>query len=160
MADLNANLDWAQVPDDAKSAFRGVPQKVKVGPQFSVYKFTDSALVGSGRITPWWAPVEPYGEDAGLQARLGLARHLGADPGDLMRVVGAVSESWGNKMNNLLKAELLTSVWCFWGQCSMQPRRADGKGQTKNLPGYAWQLYIPNLTANDIRQTSLAPVTR
>jgi hypothetical protein len=158
MADeLNAKLE---MPGQVVSAFRGDPKplRVRLDPQFRLYRFTDSALMSP--ISAWWAPVDQYHDDPGLEARLGLARRLGANPAELMRVVGAVNESWGNKMSNLLKAELLKPVWGFWGQCSMQSRNNAGSGITKNLPGYAWQLYIPNLTAAEIRQTSMTPAVR
>jgi hypothetical protein len=170
LTELNFNLVWAQVNPDHKSTFRNIPVKVKLAPNFMLYKFTDAFFPAEGWITPWWCPVDPYLFDAGLSARLNLARHLGASPADLARVVAAVAENW-NAMTYLLKAQLLTPVYGFWGQCIKQPRLEEGKTPKPgiprpperedlsvplpgSIPGTAWQFYIPNLTHKHIREVS------
>ena len=169
--ELNFNLVWNQMPASARQAFTGVSEKVKLPSGFALYKFTEFRIANhEGKITEWWNPVAPYGNDAGLAARMALARHLGAIPADLTRVVAAVREDW-NALTHVLQANLLKPVYAFWGQCSMQRRLKDGETRrpgiagaptrnlpgvsgapSRNLPGYAWQFYIPNLTSDHIRQ--------
>lgn len=167
--ELNFDLVWNRVPQDVKTAFIGAPKKVKLESGFMLYKFTEFSIANQrGKITEWWSPVHPYGIDPGLSARIRLAERLGASPADLTRVVAAVKENW-NALTNVLQARLLMPVYCFWGQCASQTRRDSGRPpragiltpqaggsmrvvRTKNLPGYAWQFYIPNLTSAHVRE--------
>ena len=175
LTELNFNVVWNQVPQDVKKAFLGIPQKVKIAPGFMLYKFTEFFIANrQGKITEWWSPVYPYGIDPGLAARIHLAKHLGASPADLARVVAAVKENW-NALTHLLQARLLMPVYGFWGQCAVQsrrdlcrparagipapPERSDMPVvRTMNLPGYAWQFYIPNLTSAQILEVSRHPI--
>ncbi|HLN56823.1 MAG TPA: hypothetical protein VK207_12555 [Bacteroidales bacterium] len=175
ITELNFNIVWAQVDRNSRSAFIGIPKKVKLPVNFMLYKFTDRPVTGD-RISAWWSPVTPYDSDPGLLSILNLARHLGASPADLTRVMAAVKENW-NALTHLLEARLLMPVYGFWGQCSMQKRIDEGESAkpgiprpaprmdlsfrpTGNLPGYSWQLYIPNLTHRHIKQTSFRPVEK
>jgi hypothetical protein len=164
ITELNFNVVWAQIPSDHKSAFIGVPQKVKLPSTFLLYKFTDRFIQQEGKITEWWCSVSPFGIDPGLEERLNLARLLGASPAELTRVVAAVTYDW-NKMTHLLQARLLMPVYGFWGQCATkyrtlkEPDKAIITGAEKpeekhmnRFPGYSWQFYIPNLTRSHIRE--------
>jgi hypothetical protein len=173
--ELNFNVVWNQLPQNVKQAFIGVPQKVKLRPRFMLYRFTEFFIANrEGKITEWWSPVHPYGIDPGLSARIHLAKHLGASPADLARVVAAVKENW-NALTHVLQAQLLMAVYGFWGQCATQSRRDQGQQaragiaappargdmqvvRTTNLPGYARQFYIPNLTSAHIREVSPLPI--
>lgn len=173
--DLNFNTDWDLMPPDVKNAFLGKPRRVKLDPGFMLYKFTEYDLANlQGKITEWWSPVDPYGIDPGLLARMHLAKTLGASPADLTRVVSAVKENW-NALTYLLKARLKKPVYGLWGQCAVQwrkdlcrparqgiappPVRDDmPRVRTQRLPGYAWQLYIPKLTDDHIQRVSKEPV--
>jgi hypothetical protein len=167
LAELNHNIVWNQMSADAKGAFIGTPEKVKLPAGFKLYKFTEFFITNrAGKFTEWWSPVEPYGIDAGLTQRLALAHLLRVNAADLTRVVAAVKENW-NALTYILQAEITEPVYGFWGQCSVQ-RRLDPAAnarpgtiagpRTANLPGYAWQFYIPNLTAKHIREVSRIPV--
>jgi hypothetical protein len=174
--ELNYNVVWNIVPEAVKRAFIGVPKKVKLEPGFQLYKFTEYQIANrSGKITEWWSPLNGYGNDPGLETRLHLAAHLGATAADLARVVAAVSENW-NALTHVLKAQVRMPLYAFWGQCSPQLRLEAGNQpragipaapahrhnipvvRTTHLPGYAWQFYIPNLTANHIQQISRNPI--
>lgn len=175
LTELNFDLVWHQMPPHVKEAFVGAPQKVKLMPGFTLYKFTEYYIANrQGRITEWWSPVQAYGNDPGLAARINLARHLGASPAELTRVVAAVKENW-NALTHVLQARLVKPVYGFWGQCAPQVRRDGGQQarpgsvapaaqiggkvvRTKRLPGQAWQFYIPNLTSAHILEVSREPV--
>jgi hypothetical protein len=165
--DLNFSTDWNLMPQSVKDTFIGKPKRVKLEPGFMLYKFTEYDLANlQGKITEWWSPVYPYGLDPGLSARIRLAKHIGAAPADLTRVVAAVKENW-NALTYVLKARLKKPVYGLWGQCAAQSRRdlcrparpgiaaPPARGdmpivRTTNLPGYAWQFYIPKLTYEHI----------
>lgn len=171
--DLNFSTDWELMPPGVKSAFIGKPKRVKLESDFMLYKFTEYDFADpKGKISEWWSPVNQYGIDPGLAARIHLARVLGASPADLVRVVAAVKENW-NALTYVLTAQLKKPVYGFWGQCATQlrkdqdpkilarpgivaaPERADMRTvRTQRLPGYAWQFYIPKLTSDHIRRVS------
>ena len=170
--ELNFKTVWNQMSPDVKGAFIGTPEKVKLTEGFLLFKFTEFHLENRARkITEWWSPVEAYGIDPGLGSRLALAHHLRVNAADLTRVIAAVREDW-NALTYILQAQITAPVYGFWGQCKMQVRRTkDAQGQdlrarpdtivgpkTANLPGYAWQFYIPNLTTAHIREVSRIPV--
>ncbi|WP_137939602.1 hypothetical protein [Chitinivorax sp. B] len=175
LTELNYDMVWNKMSNDVKGAFIGTPQKVKLPAGFRLYKFTEFYIANrQGKVTEWWSPVNPYDMDPGLAARISLAKHLGANPSDLTRVMAAVKENW-NALTFVLQAELQKPVYAFWGQCAMQ-RRRDANSQTRagippaqartdmpmvktiNLPGYAWQFYCPALTPAHIREISRNPV--
>jgi hypothetical protein len=73
--------------------------------------------------------------------------------------MSAVREDW-NSLTHLLTAELQEWLYGWYGQCSAQCRRTPGEkalagvlqGSTANLPGFGWQLYIPDLCDGKIRK--------
>ncbi|CAN7529956.1 hypothetical protein LJR030_005417 [Rhizobium sp. LjRoot30] len=179
----NANTEFENLPQFVKDAFLTgmknfgvydnapikVPvQKVRLPKGFELYKFTEYWLKNQkGEITPWWSPLEDFGNDPGLEARKRLAKALGTTASELSGVYAAVREDW-NAGTFILRAKLKRDVYAFFGQCAMQPRLSSptaaypvvttrpGRvhGRTTNLPGFAWQLYIPTLTDADIGQVS------
>jgi hypothetical protein len=173
--DLNYNTDLYLVSPNVKKAFIGKPKRIRLESGFDLYKFTEFGFIFNNKITEWWSPLYPYEMDPGLSARLDLARHLGSSPADLVRVNAAVRENW-NALTYILKARLKKPVYCWWGQCAKQPRKSlciPPRGgidiprerqdmplvRTDNLPGYAWQFYIPRLTLNHIEMTERTKVS-
>jgi hypothetical protein len=175
VVELNFNVVWNMVPDNVKGAFIGAPRKVNLGAGFMLFKLTEFYIANrAGQITKWWSPVQPYESDLGLMARIHLAKHFGTSLADVTRVVAAVRENW-NALTHVIQARLLKPVYGFWGQCSSQPRLEAGaqarvlipappaRGdmpavRTSNLPGFAWQFYIPNLTSEHIEEVSRLPI--
>jgi hypothetical protein len=174
-AELNFNVLWNKMPVDVRLAFIGSPSKVKLPDGFRLYKLTEYQIANrEGKITEWWSPTDPYGIDPGLAAKQHFARHFNTSLSDVVRVTSAVKENW-NALTHILEAELTRPVYAFWGQCSMMARLDEGKTakagiaptpmrsdmsrvRTKNLPGYGWQLYIPNLTSAHIKESRRTPV--
>lgn len=170
VVDSNASTLWTALPADVRRAFRGEhADRVPLSEGFLLYKYTEPGENQSvpsirnawGQITPWWSTYERYGLDPGLTQRRALATLLGVSAGELTRTVAAVKENW-NALTWLVTAKLLKPAFAFWGQCSPQrrldfgatPRAGVRSGRTINLPGYAWQFYIPNLTMDDIALVS------
>lgn len=179
---LNEKLELKDLPPEHRVAFYGQVRSVKIPANTELYKFTSGSMRGAKGISPWWSPIHSYELDPGLEARLNLARHLGVHPSDLVRSLAAVSEEF-NQLQFILRARLKRAVYGLWGQCATMPRQgaeirpgreipADQKGtgipagngrtiniRTQNLPGKAWQFYIPNLTEQHIEQISKILVT-
>jgi hypothetical protein len=185
---LNEQLKLSDLPPEHSSAFYGKVRNVRLNPGFQLYKFTSYDMKNpAGVITPWWSPVPPYEIDPGLQSRLDLANRLHVHASDLSRSFAAVSEDW-NKLESILVVRLEKFVHGLWGPVAAQPRQqadfrkgketpkeqqgagiqlGDGRVlhiRTHNLPGKAWQFYIPNLTDDHVVQVSktavAAPQTR
>jgi hypothetical protein len=178
---LNERLKLADLPPEHASAFYGKVRNVQLKSGMQLYKFTSYGMKNpAGVITPWWSPVLPFELDPGLQARLDLAAHLHVHASDLTRSFAAVSEDW-NTLESILVVRLQRFVHALWGQVAAQPRQqADfrkgketpkiqrGAGiavgdwvlniRTHNLPGKAWQFYLPNLTDDSVAQVSMIPV--
>ena len=173
---LNAGLNWEQLEQSDRDAFRGIGQKVILRAGFRLYKFTAADIESRFGVTPWWSPLGSYLWDAGLESRLKLARHLGETPEDFTRVVAAVRTNW-NALTHILTAILLKDVYGFWGQIGWQPKFGDqtlehmrsfdkvleeltGRSpQRIGLPGGGSQFFIPNLTRNEhIRRGVRVPV--
>jgi len=163
--ELNFDYVWNKASLEVKSAFiQGIPKKVKLEKGFQLYKFT--GFTNLDRVSPWWSPVDPYEYDAGLNARIRLARMLGVTASALTRVVAAVAEDWNPLMYQLV-VETTEPMYAFWGQCKVQNRVAEGKKEwelekhnprpdmkfvtTKRLPGFAWQFYIPNIRPRHVK---------
>jgi hypothetical protein len=170
-----------------KAFVGGSAVNVALERNLELYKFTSGSLVWKGKISPWWSPVLPYEMDPGLESRLGLARHLGVHPSDLTRVMAAVSEEFNQLQFILKVRlnYLVHGLWgqCAMmprqGGAIAKGREipADQKGagirvpggipgtrgtniyqiRTQNLPGTAWQFYIPNLTTNYVVEISRLP---
>jgi hypothetical protein len=165
---LNQSLGWTSLAAGDRAAFLNQGEKVFLHSGFMLYKLTEYDIANrAGKITEWWSPVSPYRLEAGLESRKGLARRLGVPVPDLVRATYAVREDW-NALTCLLTATLRKGVYGWYGQCSLQPRSTPGQAarpdvlsgtgsfRTANLPGYAWQFYIPNLTPAHIQKVMRA----
>ncbi len=174
---LNAGLNWEQLEQSDRDAFNGIGQLVKLRAGFRLYKFTGGDIESRFGVTPWWSPFASYRWDSGLENRLKLAQHLGANPADVTRVVAAVRTNW-NALTHILTAILLRDVYGFWGQVGWQPKFGDQtlehmrsfdkvleeltgrKPQRVGLLGGSSQFFIPNLKRNEqIQRGVRVPVT-
>jgi len=158
---LNESVQWDDLSKDVGPFFKGRPKKVYLPEGFQLYKATGFDLKDpkTKNITEWWAPLNAYELDPGLESRRSIATRLNVPFGDLVRGTYAVRENW-NSLTHLLTAVLQEWVYGFYGQCSAQCRLTPGKavlegvikGTTSNLPGYGWQFYIPYLGDGHIRK--------
>lgn len=151
---LNDSLAWSSVSARHRAAFLGETAERKFVPNGTkLYRFVtrgDGLVNEGGLISPWWFPLECFGEfDRGLEGVLDFARTVGVSSTEYVRLIAAVTEQWNTGMNAIRKAELMQPVYAFWGQCANQPRK---KGSTVNLPGRAYQMYIPNLTTDHLKE--------
>jgi hypothetical protein len=87
----------------------------------------------------------------GLSGVCGFAKQMKVSLTEYARIIAAVTEEW-NAMDVIMKAKLKTPVYGFWGQCAQQSKK---KGSKINLPGHAYQFYIPGLTEEHIEQVSV-----
>jgi hypothetical protein len=154
---LNQTLMFSSATMDVVSAFIGTPEKVLLRRATKLYKWTDYDLFGSRGITPWWSYVEQTSLSNGFVAEgfrtsETMARRLGVTHRQYQQVRSAVSEKFNNNLQNLLLIELLGDVWGFAGRTRGQPEFKDPKLANVFLIGGKGQLWIPNLTASQIRQ--------
>ena len=82
------------------------------------------------------------------------AHRLGVSHRRYQGVRAAVSEKFNNKMANLLLIELMNGVWGFGGVTRGQAEFKNPKLANVYLIGGKGQLWIPNLTAADVREIS------
>ena len=123
-----------------------------------LFKWTRSVITPHG-ITPWWQFLEsrPLATGVvcpGIQDFQEYASRLGVHDRDYARVRAAVTEEW-NTMAHPIAIELTTGAWGYIG-------KAAGQLTSKYAPGVyfiggEYQVWVPGLTANDIRQISLLP---
>jgi hypothetical protein len=155
---------FAAIPDaNTKDAFlHGHPKVVQwLAPGTKLFKWTKSITTPHG-ISPWWQFLEPHklATDEtcpGIQERQEYASRLGVHDRDYARTRAAVTEQW-NKMTRPVAIELMKGSWGFIGKVS-------GQLTDQTLPGVyliggEYQVLVPGLTANDIRQISLLPYLR
>ena len=158
---LNDRLAWPSVhPNDpaesakVKQAFvDGKAEKKLLNSGMKLYKFNTKgrSLIYQGAASPWWFPTKPFGDfDVGLDMVLKFAKANGVSSTEYARLIAAVTEEW-NKMDVIMNVELTTNVYGFWGQCTMQAKKS---GSQVNLTGRAYQLYIPGLTDQHIKEVS------
>src|SRR6266487_2167119 len=114
-----------------------------------------------GFITPWWVSVEDRDDQVGLVGVLKFARDLKVDPSDYMRVIAAVNPDWDNALDMVLQAKLKTDVYGYWGGAAPQANglkswyEINRGGAVSKLPGTVYQLWIPNLTNENIEFVSI-----
>ncbi len=143
-----------ELPPHAAATFvGGRARKVVLAGDRELYKFSSFPMQSAkGVITPWWASVEPLDVgDPGLSGLLERSGRASVDPKDFARARSAVSNDW-NDLENLIRAVLTQSVWCWIGECAHQ-RMDNTRPDMGNVVyiGGAWQIYLPNLTVNHIR---------
>ena len=155
---LNQNLEFSSAPEHVKKAFVGLPDKVWLKPGTKLYKWTDHPLLGrEGRITEWWSFVIrrtlPSGVIAeGFRDSETAAQRVGVSHRQYQFVRAAVSEKFGNKLENLLIIQLLKGAWGFAGVTSGQPEFKDPRLANVFLIGGKGQLWLPNLTKADVQE--------
>jgi len=153
--------DFAAIANsETQSAFvGGHPETVEwLDPGTKLFKWTQSIATPRG-ISPWWQFLESrrLSHSAicpGVRELQEYAARLGVHDRDYARTRAAVTEQW-NRMTNAVAVELITGAWGYIGKAA---------GQLKNntignvfLIGGEYQVWVPNLTANDIRRISLLP---
>jgi len=152
MSVLNADLELD--PKAAATFVGGRAEKVILEAGRELYKFSSYPMKSAdGRITPWWASVQPLeGGDPGLKGLLERSGRSGVDPRDFARARSAVSKDW-NGLADMIRAALQQPVWAWKGRCAHQ-RMDNTRPDMANVVfiGGAWQVFIPNLTIAHIRE--------
>ncbi|MCA9011802.1 MAG: hypothetical protein KDB01_18740 [Planctomycetaceae bacterium] len=162
---LNQNVSWMDLPEFVRSAFQTkftMPTKDILQSGTVLYKFNDFPTLhgpSNSNLSPWWSPYAPYKHDAGWEQKLRMAKSNGVSVREWGRLTSAVKENW-NSLNYLLVITLGVPAYGFFGGFAQMERIDPGttskmgggerKGGSKNLPGGATQLYIPNLTADHV----------
>jgi hypothetical protein len=153
--------NFADIADPStKQAFlRGSPEAVLwLTTGTKLFKWTQS-ITGSRGVSPWWQFLEqrrlPSGADVpGLREMQIRAARLGAHDRDFTRSRLAVTEQW-NKLTRCPAIELLRGAWGFVGKAAGQ--RKDLSDPQVFFIGGDYQIWIPGLTATDIKQISILP---
>ncbi len=148
---LNENKAWPNVDPVAVAAFIAPVEKKLLKTGMQLYKFNTSgrSLIFDGGASPWWFPLKPLGDiDVGLEGVIKFAKTVGVPVREYARLIAAVTEEW-NKMDVIMKAELKANVYGFWGEAAQQKKKVASK---INLTGRGWQLYIPGLTGEHIKE--------
>src|SRR5207237_5062483 len=106
------------------------------------WQFLESRRLARGATIPGVRELQEY------------AARLGVHDRDYVRARAAVTKQW-NKMTNAVSIELVTGAWGYIG-------KASGQLQDEGVPGVyliggEYQVWVPGLVANDIRQISLLP---
>lgn len=159
---LNEDRAWPNVHPENKTenakvnqAFLdGKAEKKLLNSGMKLYKFNTKGrtLIYNGAASPWWFPTDAFGDfDVGLEGVLKFAAANGVSSTEYARLIAAVTEEW-NAMDVIMEAQLKTNVYGFWGQCTMQSKKS---GSKVNLTGRAYQLYIPGLTAEHIKELGI-----
>ena len=160
-AEMGPPPDFNAIADQSvKSAFlNGHPEMVLwLTPGTRLFKWTKSVATRHG-ISPWWQFVDSTrlatgSAVPGIQELQMRAGRLGAANRDFARMRLAVTEQW-NKMTELVAIALQKGAWGYVG-------KAAGQLKDQNDPkvffiGGEYQVWIPGLTANDIRRISILP---
>jgi hypothetical protein len=149
---LNDTIRFEMAPQKVRKAFRRQQATKKLLHSCrQLYKFTGYPLFRpDGSVTPFWFSVIPITPgDTGLAGLQERSVVLTSEESTTARARGAVTRQW-NPMTGLLRARLVAPVYGFIGQCSGQP--IDEAPSNVFFIGGAWQLWIPNLTAQTITQ--------
>lgn len=143
-----------------KNAFlRGHPEEVVwLTPGSKLFKWTRSIVTSRG-ISPWWQILLSRRLAAGsvvpgIRELQIYASRLNAHDRDYNRARLAVTEQW-NRMTNAVAIELLRGCWGYLGKAAGQ--RKDQNDPSVYFVGGEYQIWVPGLVANDIRQISIAP---
>jgi len=90
----------------------------------------------------------------GIRELQTYASRLNVHDRDYNRARLAVTEQW-NKMTNAVAIELLRGFWGYVGKASGQ--RKDESDPGVYLLGGEYQVWMPGLVANDLKQISIVP---
>jgi len=153
--------DFASIADfSTKNAFLGGrPEEVLwLAPGTKLFKWTKSITNPRG-ISPWWQFLEARrlatgANVPGVRELQTYANRLGVHDRDYNRTRLAVTQQW-NPMTNAVAIELVRGGWGYVGKASGQ--RKDETDATVYLIGGEYQVWLPGLVANDIREISIAP---
>lgn len=158
---LNEKIAWPNVhPENTAETkkvndafFGGKANKKLLSPGMQLYKLTTKgrSLIHNGNASPWWFATDNFEDAVGLSGVCGFAKQMKVSLTEYARIIAAVTEEW-NAMDVIMKAKLKTPVYAFWGQCAQQSKKG---GSKINLPGHAYQFYIPGLTDEHIEQISV-----
>ncbi len=127
-------------------------------PQTKLAKWTKNIFTPKG-VSPWWQFLKSRrlatgSVCPGILEMHAYARRLSVPERDFARVRLAVTEQW-NKMTKLVAIELARGTWGYVGKAAGQLRNQDDPDVF--FIGGEYQLWIPGLTAHDIRQISILP---
>jgi hypothetical protein len=172
---INQDYDFVNnVPEDVQSAFLDFMYRVVDVPAGTeLYKLSSYGLrLNQGPdagLSAWWSTVRPFRDDTvGMRGRY-LEAALNQIPfAQMVRFASAVRGDW-NALGEYQEIMLLEPARGLWGQYTPQPiwspsirdqdavmaAQSDLNQSIGNLPGTlggndAWQLWIPNLTINDV----------
>jgi hypothetical protein len=149
---LNAQLEFASIPAAHQDAFIGrSAHKVCFLPGMEFYKFSDRAPFGpNGFASPWWFGVKPLVPgDLGLDELIRRASRLKIEAQDFARARAAVTREW-NTMNGVIVIRLLHPAFGLVGRCRHQQYSLDPQLSNVAWIGGAWQVYLPNLTCENV----------
>lgn len=178
---INQYFDFVHgVPEYVQSAFldfQYTPVVVPAGTE--LWKLTVALWLDRGAktsLSPWWSTLRPFREDTvGMRGRY-LEAILNNIPfTQMVRFAAAVRGDW-NALDEYQEIVLLEDARGLWGQYMPQPiwspdiddrgaitaAASDLNQSIGNLPGTlggndAWQLWIPNLTVNDVEVIETIP---
>jgi len=92
--------------------------------------------------------------DAGIADLQTYAARLGSDDRDYARARMAVTKQW-NRMTQCVAIELITSQWGYIGKAAGQ--KVDKGDPSVFYIGGEYQVWIPGMVANDVKQISILP---
>lgn len=158
---LNESMRFEDAEASVRKAFLRVPDKMLLAQGVQLYKWTNRPL-GGKPITAWWSFVEttrlPSGTVAdGFRTSEERARRIGRTHREFARARAAISGQYTNTMDNLVLVQLKVPAWGFAGYCNGQPEFAEDQPDLKHvvLIGGAAQVWIPNLTLDDVTQIAV-----
>jgi hypothetical protein len=168
---LNEAIAFSKdAPEYVRAAFvRQSARRLPLPDGTELYKFTAFDFYPVGRdgkgqagaaVSPWWCLVDPLPgtDDKGLDGLVAAAKAAGVPTVEYAREVLAVMFGWNALassqlgMAKVLMIRLTKPVYGFYGQCQRMPNdqaplhKAPAKARP-SLTGGAYQLWIPNLTA-------------
>lgn len=180
---LNETLAFGKdAPAYVRAAFVGQTARRYLFPQGTrLYKFTAFGFFPVGRdgtgaagaaVSPWWCSVDPIPgtDDTGLDGLIAAAKAAGVPTVEYARERLAVMFGWNALADTqlglakVLRVVLTQPVYGFYGKCQRMPNdraplQKPPAGQPASLAGGAYQIWIPNLTADYFTATgtSLLP---
>ena len=147
----NSDVDFSTADSAVQNAFLGrTALRMPLFAGTKLFKHTDRPLVHvDGRISPWWALVEPgNAADPGLAGEIARAESMGVAVAELARARFAVTNQWSS-MSDLMVIELIVPAIGYYGRCAAQ--RMDETEARVVFIGGGWQVWIPNLTIASAR---------
>lgn len=174
MAILNENLTFAEAGRGytglADTFINGGARRTLLPAGFGLFKFSGYGVIGTRAgqgFSPWWTGTEgiPGTDHPGLDGVLELAKASGMPTLEFARTYYAVKSEWNQLgsgqlgMAKVLRGVLVQPVYGFVGRCQRMnnekgPVVAD-QHKMHVLAGGAWQIFIPNLTADTFNPTGM-----